>query len=134
RVREDPRLVRDPVAVRADDVRARARRGGPCHGGVLAGLLPPGSGSLPRGDSDEAVARHAQEPQVAEAPAALPRDSHQAVLRTRLHAARRAVRAPEGILSRAATHDDRIGEVFLDSEEIGARVREIGAEIAQQYA
>ena len=40
----------------------------------------------------------------------------------------------EGVLSAAATHDDRIGEVFLDADEIRARVREIGEEIARDYA
>jgi hypoxanthine phosphoribosyltransferase len=33
-----------------------------------------------------------------------------------------------------AIDDDRIGEVFLDAAEIGARVRELGAELARDYA
>ena len=45
---------------------------GPRDRGVHARLLPARPGSLPRGDGDEAVARHPQEPQAAQAARALP--------------------------------------------------------------
>ena len=57
--------------------------------------------------------------------AALSRGARQTVLRARLRAARSPVRAREGVLTAAATHDDRIGEVFLDAAEIArARARD----------
>ncbi len=54
------------------DVRARARRGRPRGRGVLARLLPPRAGPLHRDHGDEAVARHPQEPQAAQAQAEVP--------------------------------------------------------------
>ena len=57
----------------------------------------------------------------------------QAVLRARLRAARRPVRPREGVLTVLPQNDDRIGEVFLDTDEIRARVRELGAELARDY-
>ena len=57
----------------------------------------------------------------------------QAVLRARLRTARGPVRAAEGVLSALAELDERIGEVFLDADEIRGRVREIGAELTRNY-
>ena len=48
--------------------------------------------------------------------------------------ARGPLRAAEGVLSASAPLDERIGEVFLDAGEIRRRVRELGAEIARDYA
>src|SRR5262249_60199474 len=90
--------------------------------------LPPGAGPVPGGDGDEAVARHPEEPQATEVARAVPRGEDQALLRARLRAPGRPLRAAEGLLSKLVELDERIGEVFLDAVEIGARVRELGAE------
>ena len=66
--------------------------------------------------------------------AALPRGAGQALLRARLRADRRPVRARARPPDRRRILDDRIGEVYLDAAEIAARVRELGAEIARDYA
>ena len=66
--------------------------------------------------------------------AALSRGQGQALLRARLRAARGPLRAAESVLSALAELDERIGEVYLDAAEIAARVRELGAEIARDYA
>src|SRR5438128_7416024 len=67
-----PRLLPHPLAVRAGVVSDRG--GGDARGGdVHARLLPAGARPVHRADHDEAVARHAQEPQAAHAPRALPR-------------------------------------------------------------
>ena len=58
----------------------------------------------------------------------------QALLRARLRTARDPLRAAEGLLSTLVELDERIGEVFLDADEIGARVRQLGAELARDYA
>ena len=74
-MREAARLLPGALGLRAEDVRARAGRGRHRDRGLQAGLLPPGSGSLPRGDRDEAVARDEEEPEAAEAPASATRTS-----------------------------------------------------------
>ena len=135
RVREDPRLPRRPLAVRAAHVRARAGRGRPRRRGVHARLLPPRAGSLPRGDGDEAVARHPQEPQAAQAAGALSRGARSSSStsatssgsRPATGCARRAERA-------GCTAGDGSASVYLGAAEIAARVRELGAELARDYA
>jgi hypoxanthine phosphoribosyltransferase len=57
----------------------------------------------------------------------------QALLRARLRTARGPVRAAESVLTALAQLDERIGEVFLDADEIRGRVREIGAELTRNY-
>ncbi len=57
----------------------------------------------------------------------------QAVLRAGLRTARGPLRAAESVLSPLTSPDERIAEVFLDADEIQARVREIGAELARDY-
>ena len=57
----------------------------------------------------------------------------QALLRAGLRTARGPLRAAESVLSALAELDERIGEVFLDADEIRGRVREIGAELARNY-
>jgi hypoxanthine phosphoribosyltransferase len=57
----------------------------------------------------------------------------QALLRARLRTARCPVRAAESVLTALAQLDERIGEVFLDADEIRGRVREIGAELTRNY-
>src|SRR5262249_31327796 len=117
RVRQDPRLLRRAVDVRAAHVRARARRGGQGRRGVHARLLPPRPGSLSRGHGHEAVARHPEKPEAAPAAPALSRGAHQALLRAGFRADRRPLRPPQGLLRL----DSRIGEVYLEAAEIAAR-------------
>jgi hypoxanthine phosphoribosyltransferase len=69
----------------------------------------------------------------AQAPRALSRGEGQALLRARLRAARLPLRAAQGELN-ADPLDGRIGDVYLGSAEIAARVRGLGAEIAGDYA
>src|SRR5204863_3772219 len=110
RVREDPRLLRRAVDVRATHLRARARRRRAGRGGVHARLLPPGAGPLPRGHRDEAVARDPQEPEAAQAEAPLPRRADQALLRAGLHADRGAVRPRESRLTESSTPESSTPE------------------------
>ena len=136
RVREDPRLLRRPVDVRAAHVRARARRGRPRRRGVHARLLPPGAGPVPRGHGDEAVARDAQEPQAAQAPASSTPTSGSSSSTSATSSGSRSGTASKSPRSATAPEldDARIGEVYLDAGEIAARVGELGAEIARDYA
>ena len=92
RVREAPRLLRRALGLRAAYLRSRDGRGGTRHRGIHARLLPPRAGSLSRGHGDEAVARHAQEPQATQAARALSRGQREALLQARLRAPRRALR------------------------------------------
>src|SRR5438874_2206328 len=71
-IRPLPRLLPDPLAVRAGVVPDRVG-GNPRGGDVHARLLPTRARPLHRADDDEAVARHAEEPQAAHASRALPR-------------------------------------------------------------
>ena len=134
-MREDPRLPRRALGLRAAHVRARAGRGRPRDRGVHARLLPPGAGSLPRGDGDEAVARHAQEPQAAQAPRAL--SGRQVKLFyerdfERLARATACGRPPE--LGRSSS-DERIGEVYLSrGRDRGAGRASSARELARDYA
>src|SRR5581483_9622408 len=130
RIRQDPRLLRRAVDVRAAHLRARAGRRRPGDRGIHARLLPPGAGPVPRGDGDEAVARDPQEPEAAEAAEALSGGEDQAVLRARLRADRGPLRAAQGELT---PFDDRIGDVYLDADELATRVQGLGAELAQDY-
>src|SRR5438309_1784225 len=82
-IRPLPRLLPDPLAVRAGVVPDRVG-GNPRGGDVHARLLPTRARPLHRADDDEAVARHAEEPQAAHASRALPR-------------AQRAVALPQGL-------------------------------------
>src|SRR5581483_11282292 len=88
------------------------------------------AGPVRRGHGDEAVARHPQEPEAAEAAAALPRRPGEALLQARPRAPGAAVR-PRA--RRLVLGDERIGEVYLGADEIAARVAELGAEIAADY-
>src|SRR5919197_1390868 len=130
RVREDPRLLPRALELRAADVRARAGRRGPHDRGIHARLLPPRAGSLPRDHRDEPAARHAQEPQAAEAPGALSRRPDQALLQARHRAARAAIPIRPSVIA----EDSPVGEVFLGEAQLRARVRELGAQIAEDYA
>src|SRR4051794_12216351 len=125
RVREGPGLLRSPVGVRAAHVRARGERGRPRARGIHARLLSSGTGPLPRGHGDEAVARHAEEPQAPEAPPAVPRGEREALLQAGPRAARRA---PEP-RPRPVT----VGEVYFTAAQLRRRVGELGAEIARDY-
>ena len=128
RMREDPRLVRGSVGVRADHVRAPAGRRRPRHARVHARLLPPRRGPVHRGDGDEAVARHPQEPQAPGAEAAVPARQRQALLPARSRAPRPAISAETRLID-----DHAIGEIYLSAAEIATRVAELGAEIAADY-
>src|SRR5687767_10257396 len=97
-VREDPRLLRPPVGLRAADVRARTRPGRPRHERLHTRLLPPGAGSLRRGHGDAAVARDAQEPEAPRGAPALSRREGEALLPPRHRAARTAVPVEAGVL------------------------------------
>src|SRR5437868_1164107 len=79
RVRALPRLLQDPMAVRACVVPDRL--GGPAdRGDVHARLLPARARPLHRADHDEAVAGYAQEPQAEDAARALSRAQRAAAL------------------------------------------------------
>src|SRR4026209_1919046 len=71
RVREDPRLLRRALGIRAPFVRARAGRDWPCRERLHARLLPPGAEPLHRGVRDEAILRDPQEPEAARAAASV---------------------------------------------------------------
>src|SRR5581483_7514204 len=129
-MRQGARLLRNPVVVRAADLRARTGRGRPRDGGLQAGLLPPRAGSLRRADRDEAVARDAQEPEAAQAAGCLSGREDQALLQTRPRTASPALPARSRLIDR----DPRIGEVYLTAAELRARIAELGAEIERDYA
>src|SRR5262249_21714179 len=96
-----------------------------------AGLLPPRAGALRRGHGHETVARHAQEPQVAQAARALPRRQDQALLQARHRAPRRAIPPEPGVIG---LQRPELGEAYLSAAEIGARVAELGEQIGSDYA
>src|SRR5947199_5035465 len=128
-MREGPGLLRCALGVRADDLRPRRGRGGTRRRGLQAGLLPPRAGSVRGGDGDEAVARHAEEPQTAKAARALPGGPRQAVLQAR-H------RAPGGAIparARVVAARPQLGDVYLTREELQTRVSELGRQIARDY-
>src|ERR671923_298857 len=130
RVREGPRLLRRAVGLRAEDVRARARRGGAGRGGLHPRLPPPRAGSLPRDHDDEAVARDAEEPQAEEAPRAVSERPDQALLQARRRATGPAIPPRARVLT---APDPPVGEVYLSAEDIAARVQELGVQIAADY-
>src|SRR5207253_4405539 len=129
RMRQGSRLLRRPLGLRAEDVRARGRRAGPRDRSVQTGLLPPRAGPLRRGDRDEAVARHAQEPQATQATRAVPGRPRQAVLQARHRAPGGEIPARAGIVSSGPT--PALGEVYLSREELATRVRELGSQISR---
>src|SRR5437588_503931 len=131
RVREGARLLRHPLGVRAADVRARGGRGRARGGGVHARLLPARAGPLPRDHDDEAVARDSEEPQAAEVPGAVSGGPDQALLQARRRATGRAIPPRARLLT---APDSPVGEVYLTAEDIAARVHELAAEIAADYA
>src|SRR5262249_14934546 len=94
--------------------------------------LPPRAGSVPRGHDDEAVARHAEEPQAAEAAPALSGRPGQGLLQARHRAAGRAIQ-PRRRVDRAAGDDDRVGDVYLSAVQIASRVAELGETLAGDY-
>src|SRR2546422_1778748 len=78
-IRPLPRLLPDPMAVRAGVVPDRVG-GSPRGGDVHTRLLPARARPLHRADNDEAVARHAEEPEAAHAARAVPRAQRPAAL------------------------------------------------------
>src|SRR5205814_80360 len=80
------------------------------------------------GHGDEAVTRHAQEPQAAKAARAIPRDPHQVVLQARHRAPGGAIPARTGVV-----RSPRLGDVYLSREELQTRVRELGRDITRDY-
>src|SRR5436309_3858688 len=141
-MRQDPRLLPDPLGLRAAHVRARAGRGRTSGRGVHARLLPARAGALRRGNGDEAVARDAEEPQAAQAARALPGGQDQAFLQARHPETRRALPARSRLLMATAAaarepagaRDPRVGEVYLTADQIAARVAELGAQITEDYS
>src|SRR5690242_2682370 len=129
-MRQDPRLVRSRLGLRADLVRARARRRRTHHAGIYARLLPPRRGSVHRGHGDEAVARDPQEPEAPRAQGAVPGHQRQALLPARSRAPRPAISTEARIVGTP----DTVGEVVISAAEIAARVSELGAAIAADYA
>ncbi|TMK58757.1 MAG: hypothetical protein E6G60_15380, partial [Actinobacteria bacterium] len=129
RVREGARLLRRPLGVRAEDVRARAGRERTGRRGLQAGLLSAGAGPVRRGDRDEAVAGHAQEPQAAQASRAVSGREGQALLQARRRAPGRAIPPRARLLDRR--HE--VGDVYLSREELQLRVRELGRELVRDY-
>src|SRR5262249_32252199 len=87
-------------------------------------------GPLPRDHGDEAVARHTEEPQAAQAPAAVPRDQGQALLQARHRATGAAIPPRAGLLAA----DPRVGDRYLSEAEIAQRVEELAEEIDEDYA
>src|SRR5437763_11338857 len=122
-------LLRRSLGVRAAHVRAGGGRGRSRARGLLARLLPPRPGPLHRDHGHEAVTRDAQEPEAAQAPCALPGREDQALLQARHREAGTEISARPRLLNTT-----RLGEVYLTAEEIAARVSELGAEIARDYA
>src|SRR5215831_16450155 len=135
RVRQDPGLLRRPLGLRAPVVRPRAGRGGEGTQRVHTRLLPSGAGSLHRGDGDEAVARDQEESEDPRAAPALSARSGQALLSPG-HRATRAALPPAAcfVTTRLRSTPGRVADVYLRREEIAARVAELGAEIAGDYA
>src|SRR5947208_2468540 len=130
RVRQDPRLLRRAVGVRAQDVRARGRAGRPLRRGLHARLLPSGAGPVRRDHGHEADARDEEEPQAPQAPRALSRRPDQALLQARYRAPGRAIPTRARLLAPG----DRVGEIYLTAGQIAARVAQLGREIAVDYA
>src|SRR5438128_9219782 len=97
-IRPLPRLLPDPLAVRAGVVPDRVG-GNPRGRDVHARLLPTRARPLHRADDDEAVARHAEEPQAAAGARAVPRAQCPPALPQGLPAA-----AGQGRLRRAGGH------------------------------
>src|SRR5947207_3039230 len=122
---EGPRLLRRALGLRAPHLRSRAGRRGAHDRGLHPRLLPPGTGPVPRGHRDEAVASDAEEPQAAQAPRALSGGQREALLQARPRTARGQV-APG---HRSVT----AGEVYLTAEQLAVRAGELGAEIAREY-
>src|SRR4051812_21119187 len=100
RVRQDPRLLRSSLAIRAGHVRARAGRGGPRRRGVRARLLPSGAAPVSRDHRDETVAGDTEEPQAQKATQALSRRPGEALLPPGHRAARPALRSRARVLTR----------------------------------
>src|SRR5207245_10126944 len=117
------------VEVRTANLYRRGGRRWPRGRGVHARLLPTRAGPLSRGDGDEAVARHPQEPEASQAARALSGRPCQALLQARPRTPGPAIRPPPRLLSA----DARIGAVYLSADEIGARVAELGRQIADDY-
>src|SRR5690242_12300239 len=128
-MRQDPRLLRGALGVRAANLRARARRERQRARSLHSRLLPPRAGALRRDHGDEAVPGHAQEPQAAQAARPPSRTSHQALLQARHRAAGAAI-PPR---ARQLASDPRVGDLYLSQEEVLGRVGELGAEIARDY-
>src|SRR5712692_8448607 len=119
-MRQDPGLLRRLLGVRAAHLHARGGRGRTRGRGVHARLLPTRAGPLSRGDGDEAVARHPQEPEASQAARALSGRPHQALLQARPRTPGPAIRPRPRLVSADA--------------RIGARVAELGRQIAEDYA
>src|SRR5262245_35980911 len=131
RVREDLRLLRRPVGVRAAQLPAPLGRRGARRGGVQARLLSPRAESLCRDHGDEAVARDAEEPQDPQGPGAVSGRQGQALLPARHRAPCPAIRPETRVVGSA--EDAVVGDVYLAAGEIAARVAELGREIAADY-
>src|SRR5258708_16301192 len=128
-MREGARLLRRAVALRAEDLRPRARRGRPRDRSLCPRLLSPRPGFVRRADGDEAVTRDPQEPEAPEAARALPGRQDQALQQAGPGTARPALPPRPRLVM-----DPGIGDVYLSGEELAVRVRELGAEIARDYA
>ena len=123
RVREDPRLPRRPVAVRAADVRARGGRRRPRRRGVHARLLPPRAGLYVEVTVMKQSLVTRKNRKLRKLRERYPEIRDQALLQARPRAARAAVRPRRRFAAWPRALDDaRIGEVYLDAEEIAARV------------
>src|SRR6266540_6273985 len=123
-MREDPRLLRSALGLRAANVRARARRAWERARGLHPRLLPAGAGPVRRDHGHEAVARHAEEPEAQEAAAPLPGHQDQALLQARHRAPRPAI-PPR---ARELAADPSVGDLYLSEEQILERVSELGAQ------
>src|SRR5689334_802325 len=137
-MREGPRFLRRAVDVRADHLRPRSGRGRSHPRGIRARLLPSRAGSVPGDHGDEAVARHPQEPQAAQAPRAVSGREHQALLQARHRAPGSAIRSEARLLTPrdpdTTVGDAAVGEVYLSAAQIATRVAELGEEITGDYA
>src|SRR6266540_7211750 len=129
-MREDPRLLRSALGLRAANVRARARRAWERARGLHRRLIPAGAGPVRRDHGHEAVARHAEEPEAQEAAAPLPGHQDQALLQARHRAPRPAI-PPR---ARELAADPSVGDLYLSEEQILERVSELGAQIEGDYA
>ena len=136
RVREDARLPRRAVAVRAPHLRARARTR---TGRVTEAFTP--DFYLPEQDlylevtvmKQSLVTRKNRK--LRKLRERYPDVQDQALLRARLRSASQRIRSRPAPHSRCDCRgDERIGEVYLGAAEIAVRVRELGAELARDYA